>query len=62
MGPNNTKNSSFKCEFLIINYEQYCQNLVLIVKKHQFWSKNCFFALCQNQEWGPQTANILLLK
>jgi hypothetical protein len=22
--------------------------------------KNCFFALCQNQEWGPQTANILL--
>jgi hypothetical protein len=33
MGPNNTKNSSLKCDFLIINYEYYCQNLVLIVKK-----------------------------
>ncbi len=21
-------------------------------KKHQIWSKNYFFALCQNQEWG----------
>ncbi len=35
MGPNNTKNSSFKCDFLTINYEYYCQNLVLIVKKHK---------------------------
>ncbi len=35
MGPNNTKNSSLKCDFLTINYEQYCQNLVLIAKKHQ---------------------------
>jgi hypothetical protein len=35
MGPNNTKNSSLKCDFHIINYEKYCQNLVLIVKKHQ---------------------------
>jgi hypothetical protein len=35
MGPNNTKNSSLKWDFLIINYEKYCQNLVLIVKKHQ---------------------------
>ncbi len=29
--------------------------LFFIVKKHQIWSKNCFFALCQNQEWGPFT-------
>jgi hypothetical protein len=39
MGPNNTKNSSLKCDFHIINTEKYCQNLVLIVKKHQIWSK-----------------------
>ena len=30
MGPNNTKNSSFKCDCLIFNY----QNLIFIVKKH----------------------------
>jgi hypothetical protein len=35
MGPNNTKNSSLKCDFLIINYEQYSQNLAFIVKKHK---------------------------
>jgi hypothetical protein len=39
MGPNNTKNSSFKCDFLIINYELYCQNLVLIVKNTKFDQK-----------------------
>jgi hypothetical protein len=48
MGPNNTK----KCDFIIFNYEYYCQNLASIVKKHQFLSRNCFFALCQNQEWA----------
>ncbi len=32
--------------------------LVFIVKKTKFDEKNCFFALCQNQEWVPQTANI----
>jgi hypothetical protein len=35
MGPNNIKNSSLKCDFHIINYELYCQNFVLMVKKHQ---------------------------
>jgi hypothetical protein len=39
MGPNNTKNSSLKCDFHIINYEQYCQNLVLIVKNTKFDQK-----------------------
>ncbi len=53
MGPNNTKNSSLKCDFLIINYKYYCQNLVFIVKNAKFDQKNSFFALCQNQEWGP---------
>jgi hypothetical protein len=33
MGPNNTKNSSLKSDFLIFNYEIYCQNIVFIVKK-----------------------------
>jgi len=32
----------------------------LIVKNTTFDQKNCFFALCQNQEWCPLTANILL--
>ncbi len=52
MGPNNTKNSSLKCDFLIINYDLYYQNLVFIVKIPNY-IKNCFFALCQNQAWGP---------
>ncbi len=34
--------------------------LFLLQKTHQIWSKNCFFALCQNQELGPWTANILI--
>ena len=50
MGPNNTKNSSLKCDFPIFKYEQYCKNLVFIVKNTKFDQKNCFFALCQNQE------------
>ncbi len=53
MGPSNTKNSSLKCDFLIFNYELYCQNLVFIVKNTKFDQKKRFFALCQNQEWGP---------
>jgi hypothetical protein len=39
MGPNNTNNSSLKCDFHIINYEQYCHNLVLIVKNTKFDQK-----------------------
>jgi hypothetical protein len=39
MGPNNTKNSSLKCDFHIINYEYYCQNLALIVKNNKFDQK-----------------------
>jgi hypothetical protein len=30
-------------------------------KKHQIWSKNCLFAMCQNQEWGQYTANGIIL-
>ena len=37
MGPNNTKNSSLKCEFLIFNYELYY--LVFIVKNTKFDQK-----------------------
>jgi hypothetical protein len=36
MGPSNTKNSSLKCDFLIIKYEYYCQNLVFIIKNTKF--------------------------
>jgi hypothetical protein len=39
MGPNNTKNSSLKSDFLIIKHEYYCQNLVLIVKNTKFDQK-----------------------
>jgi hypothetical protein len=38
MGPNNTKNSSLKCDFLIFNYE-YCQNLAFTVKTTKFDQK-----------------------
>ncbi len=34
--------------------------LFLLYENTKFDQKNCFFALCQNQEWGPQTANILI--
>jgi hypothetical protein len=39
MSPNNTKNSSLKCEILIFNYEWYFQNLVFIVKNTKFDQK-----------------------
>ncbi len=39
MGPNNTKNSSLKCDFLIFNYELNCQNLVFIAKNTKFDQK-----------------------
>ncbi len=53
MGPNNTKNSALKCDFIIFNYEYNCQNLVFVVKNTKFNQKTVSFALCQNQEWGP---------
>jgi hypothetical protein len=39
MGPNNTKNLSLKCDFLIFNYEKYCQDLLFIVKNTKFDQK-----------------------
>jgi len=36
MGPNNSKLSPLKCEFIIFNYEKYCQNLVFILKNTKF--------------------------
>ncbi len=39
MGPNYTKNSSLKCDFLIINHEKYCRNFVLIEKSTKFDQK-----------------------
>ncbi len=52
MGPNNTKNSSLKCNFLIINHESYCQNLVLIVKKHKNFIKKTVSLLCVKTKSG----------
>jgi hypothetical protein len=59
MGPNNTKNSSLKCDFLIINYEYYCQNLVLIVKNTKLDQKTVSL-LCAKLRVGPINSNILL--
>jgi hypothetical protein len=53
MGPNNTEDCALKCDFLIFNYNIFCQNLVFIVKNTKFDQKNCFFPMRQNQEWGP---------
>ncbi len=53
MGPNNTNNSSLKCDFHIINYEYYCQNLVLIVKKTPNLIKNLFLCSVSKPRVGP---------
>ncbi len=53
MGPNNTKNSSFKCDFLIFNYEWYCQNLVFILKKPPNLIKKLFLCFVSKQRVGP---------
>ncbi len=42
MGPNNSKKSSLKCDFLIFNYDKYCKNLVLMVKNTKFDQKTGF--------------------
>ncbi len=52
MGPNNAKNSSLKCDFLIFNYEQYCQNLVFIVKKPNL-IKKLFLCFVSKTNMGP---------
>ncbi len=52
MGPNNTKNSSLKCDFLIINNEKYCQNLVLIVKKTTKFDQKTVSLLCVKTKSG----------
>ncbi len=39
MCPNNTKNSSLKCDFLIFTYEYYSQNLIFIIKNTKFDQK-----------------------
>ncbi len=58
-GPS-TKDCSLKCDLLISNYEYFCQNLVFCKKNTPNLIKNCFFVMCQNQEWGPQTASIII--
>jgi len=60
MGPNNTKNSSLKCDFLIFNYEKYCQNLVFIVKNTKFEQKKLFLCFVSKPRVGPKTANITI--
>ncbi len=52
MGPNNTKNSSLKCDFLIFNYELYCQNLVFIVKTPNL-IKKLFLCFASKPRVGP---------
>jgi hypothetical protein len=59
MGPNNAQNSSLECDFFIYNYEKYCQNLAFTVKTPNL-IKKLFFALCQNQERGPQKTNKII--
>jgi hypothetical protein len=46
MGPNNTKDCSLKCDFLILNFEYFCQNHVFILKNTKCDKKNSFFATC----------------
>ncbi len=48
MGPNNTKNSSFKCDFLIFNY----RNLIFIVKTPHL-IKNLFLCFVSKPRVGP---------
>ena len=50
MGPNNTKNCSLKCDFSHIKVCIILSESCFYCKKN---TKNCFFAMCQNQEWGP---------
>ncbi len=59
MNPNNTKNSSLKCDFLIFNYEQY-QNLVFIEKNTKFDQKTVSLLCVKTQQRGPLTANIII--
>jgi hypothetical protein len=54
MGPNNTKNLSLKRDFLIFNYEIYCQNHVFIVKKNsKFDLKKLFLCFVSKPKVGP---------
>jgi hypothetical protein len=52
MGPNNTKNSSIKCDILIFNFEKYCQNLVFIVKKTTKFDQKTVSLLCVKTKSG----------
>jgi hypothetical protein len=52
MGPNNTKNSSKSVIFSYVTLSTLSE-FCFYCKKHKIWSRNCFFALCQNQEWSP---------
>ncbi len=60
MGPNNTKNSSKSVIFSYLTMHNIVRILLLLYKKHQIWSKNCFLALGQTQECGLLTANIII--
>ncbi len=52
-GPSKTKNSLLKCDFLIFNYEYYCQNLVFIVKKTPNLIKKLFLCFVSKPRLGP---------
>ncbi len=62
MGPNNTKNSSLKCDYLIIYYEYYCQNLVLIVKKPTKFDQKTVSLLCVKTKSGAHKQQTFYFK
>jgi hypothetical protein len=51
-GPNITKNCSLKCDFLIFNYQYYCQNLVFVVKTPNLFKK-LFLCYVSKPKVGP---------
>jgi hypothetical protein len=53
MGPDSTKNSLLKCDFFIIIYEYYCQNLVFIVKNTKFDQKTVSLLCVKTNSGGP---------
>ncbi len=52
MGPNNTKDWPWKCDFLILSYELFCQNLVFRVKNTKLDQKTVSL-LCVKIQSGP---------
>ncbi len=52
MGPNNTKNTSLKCDFLIFICEKYFQKLVFIAKNTKFDQKTVSLLCVKTKSGG----------